>query len=444
MNRFDGRADAILEGFLSGGITAGVSIIDSCGARTRGQNKMFLAAGPVDIYSLRTQSPSETLGILNEVFDQGKTAVFTLSYDFGLRLQGIKSRHSPEINEPDLFVAVYDSAVLYDYDTGDTKILGSSARAAEISARINGISVFDSKTPLVSLRTAPKATASPPKDVYISQIETIKELIRAGKTYQTNLTRRVLVEFYDRPSPAEIFFRGRKNHPAGFAALIERGDSSVVSLSPERFFSIRGRRITASPIKGTRRRGDDRTGDRQTVAELSASVKDRAENIMIVDLLRNDLGRICKYGSIEAGPLLQIEELPSLFHLVSHISGTLRESIRLSDVLAALFPCGSVTGAPKISTLKIIDELEAAPRGLSMGAIGLILPSSERSSPDVDVSVAIRTLVVRDRKGIFNVGGGIVIDSDPQSEFDETQTKAAALISACGIGEEVLNASRTN
>jgi len=152
---------------------------------------------------------------------------------------------------------------------------------------------------------------------------------------------------------------------------------------------------------------------------------------MIVDLLRNDLGRVCEYGSVKVVSLCEPQVLPTVFHLVSTISGELRQDARLSDVLRAVFPCGSITGAPKISTMKIIDEIETAPRGLSMGAIGYHIPGEGFGMAEtIDLSVAIRTMVIRDSVATFNVGGGITIDSDPVQEWEETLTKARALLSA--------------
>ena len=161
---------------------------------------------------------------------------------------------------------------------------------------------------------------------------------------------------------------------------------------------------------------------------------------MIVDLLRNDLGRVCEYGSVRVENLCDLEEHPTLFHLVSTVCGNLRKNTKPSDILQAVFPCGSITGAPKISTMRLIDEIETADRGLSMGAIGVYVPSpksnvqNQRYSLDfgLSLSVAIRTMVLREKTAIFNVGGGIVIDSDPEKEYDETLTKAMALLNAIG------------
>src|SRR4029077_2089351 len=194
---------------------------------------------------------------------------------------------------------------------------------------------------------------------------------------------------------------------------------------------IRNGNITASPIKGTRPRGVNSVEDRRLRHELQTSEKDRAENTMIVDLLRSDLGRVCEYGSVAVRDLCSIQELPTLFHLVSTIEGKLRSDTRQSDIIRALFPCGSITGAPKISTMRIIDEFEPDQRGLSMGAIGLYIPEEGFDlQPGIDSSVAIRTMTIRENTVTFNVGGGITIDSDPESEYMESLLKARALVDA--------------
>jgi anthranilate/para-aminobenzoate synthase component I len=167
--------------------------------------------------------------------------------------------------------------------------------------------------------------------------------------------------------------------------------------------------------------------------DLLASEKDIAENTMIVDLLRNDLGRVCEFGAVHVEKLCDLEEHPTLFHLVSTISGRLRPNLGPSDILRSLFPCGSITGAPKISTMRIINEIETVPRGLSMGAVGYCVPSDNFGlAKSVDLSVAIRTMVIHDNLATFNVGGGIVIDSDPENEYEESLIKAKALLSAVG------------
>jgi para-aminobenzoate synthetase component 1 len=271
------------------------------------------------------------------------------------------------------------------------------------------------------------------REQYLDAVEKIKERIRCGDTYQTNLTQRFDVQLAPGLTPSDVFWRIRRDHPAPFAAFFTRPSSTVVSASPERFFRLEGSRITTSPIKGTRPRSTDSAIDERLRQDLLKSEKDIAENTMIVDLLRNDLGRVCEYGSVEVEKLCDLEEHPTLFHLVSTVSGSLRTGIEFSDILRSLFPCGSITGAPKISTMRIIDEIEPTARGLSMGAIGYSIPAGFGGLDAVtELSVAIRTMVIRDGVASFNVGGGIVIDSDPGDEYEEMLTKSKALLAALG------------
>ncbi|HUS00014.1 MAG TPA: anthranilate synthase component I family protein, partial [Pyrinomonadaceae bacterium] len=262
--------------------------------------------------------------------------------------------------------------------------------------------------------------------------------IRGGDTYQTNLTQQLRCELPSAMTPETVFWRLRRDHPAPFSAYLRRRSSTVVSASPERFFrTTRSNDIESSPIKGTRPRGRTRDADLRLRSELLSSAKDRAENTMIVDLVRNDLGRVCKYGSVAVEKLCDIEEHPTLFHLVSTVRGDLRDGVKLSEILRAVFPCGSITGAPKIRTMQIIDRTEDSARGLSMGAIGLYLPESwdfgnALVDTVLDLSVAIRTMVIRDGEAVFNVGGGVVIDSVPEKEFEESLLKAQSLLNAIG------------
>jgi para-aminobenzoate synthetase component 1 len=271
---------------------------------------------------------------------------------------------------------------------------------------------------------------------YFAAIEAIKERIRRGDTYQTNLTHQITVDLPSDFQNQAVFERLRQKHPAPFAAYIDRRGSTVISASPERFFRVAGSHIETSPIKGTRPRGRTPAEDQRMRHELETSEKDRAENMMIVDLLRNDLGRVCEYGSVRVRELCSVLELPTVFHLVSTIDGDLRQEIKPSDIIRALFPSGSITGAPKISTMKIIDELEPDQRGLSMGAIGVYIPPNGFDlPPGIDMSVAIRTMAIRNNTATFNVGGGITIDSDPECEYQESLIKAKALLDSLGVEE---------
>jgi anthranilate/para-aminobenzoate synthase component I len=265
---------------------------------------------------------------------------------------------------------------------------------------------------------------------FIAGVEIIRQYIAAGDIYQANLTQQFSARLRG-ASPQAIYGRVAGAR-ARRSAFLQTPILAIVSNSPERFFQVRDGCILASPIKGTLARSGDPTQDEELVARLRASRKDRAENVMIVDLLRNDLGRICDYESIHAR-LWEVETLPHLFHLVSHVEGELRPGAGLLEILRALFPCGSITGAPKIRAMEILAELETAPRGVSMGAIGIIRGAPGRRDFEMDFSVAIRTLSFRGDIASFNAGGGIVYDSGAPAEYQEMLLKAQPLLAALGV-----------
>lgn len=439
MQQIDMTADELVSALLQIAASETVCIIDSCGVSHLGSHQLIAGFDPVSVDEISDKNCEETLSFLDKTFSEKTTAsIFTISYDFGRKLLNIVPKR-PIGAEPDVFIARFDALIIHDYDTHETKIVGNAAKFDAIEAKLRDlkseISNFKSEISNVCDGVESNFTRAE----YLSAIETIKELIREGDTYQTNLTQQLSAKLPDGLTPEIIFHRLRLDHPAPFAAFIKRLDSTVVSISPERFFRVSNpyvsngspNKIETSPIKGTRPRGNTPTEDAALRKELLTSEKDRAENTMIVDLLRNDLGRVCEYGSISVEKLCELEEHPTLFHLVSTISGDLRNDVTFSDILKAVFPCGSITGAPKISTMNIIDEIEPSARGLSMGAIGYHVPQNKFGlSEIIDLSVAIRTMVVRDNIATFNVGGGIVIDSDPESEYEETLTKAKALLAA--------------
>ncbi|MBP7416598.1 MAG: aminodeoxychorismate synthase component I [Pyrinomonadaceae bacterium] len=426
-------ADELIASSLRISKTECVSLLDSGGVGHLGSHLLIAGIDPVETLEISHPDPAETLAKIDELTSSDLACIFSISYDFGQKLLGLKVRKKEfdDDSEPDLFITNFDVLIIHDYDTGKTFLTGNEEKFDVISANLLANLEYTSfDGPIHTVDVTSNFTSSS----YIAAIENIKERIRSGDTYQTNLTQHLKANLPDDLSPQQIFWRLRRDHPAPFAAFLKRHDSTVVSASPERFFKIdKDSTISTSPIKGTRPRGATEDEDEALRQELLTSKKDLAENTMIVDLLRNDLGRVCEYGSVEVEKLCELEEHPTFFHLVSTINGKLREGVKLSGILRAVFPCGSITGAPKISTMRIIDEIETAPRGLSMGAIGYSIQNSKFEIPNcTDLSVAIRTAVIRDQIANFNVGGGIVIDSDPESEYDETLTKAKALLAAIG------------
>jgi aminodeoxychorismate synthase component I len=268
---------------------------------------------------------------------------------------------------------------------------------------------------------------------YCKAIETAKAHILDGDLFEICLTHRMDAAFHG--DPWVLYQELRRINPSPFASFLKLPETSIVSSSPERFVRLdQDGQVESRPIKGTRPRGVSRNEDQDIRDELANSTKDRAENMMIVDLVRNDLGRVCEFGSVKVTDLLSVEDYSTVFQLVSTVQGKLRADCDAMDLVKAVSPGGSMTGAPKIEAMKIIDRLEPVKRGVYSGGIGYI-----DFSGTLDLSMVIRTLVVRDERVYINVGGAIVADSDPADEYQETMDKAKALIDAlenlngCGL-----------
>jgi len=262
------------------------------------------------------------------------------------------------------------------------------------------------------------------KTRYVECIKRIKHLIKEGDVYEVNFTHR----FQGAPpdDPIRLFYRLSEGNPSPFAAFIDFGDTSIISSSPERFLRLDSGHAQAMPIKGTRPRGYSDKLDSRFARELAESEKDRAENLMAVDILRNDLGKVCRFGTVATPDLFRVEKHPTVFHLVSVVEGTLAEGNDIFDLVAAAFPGGSMTGAPKIRVMEVIDELEPVTREIYSGTLGYISLTG-----DADLNIVIRSMIITKSLLTFHVGGGIVDDSDPDMEYEETLHKAAALLKAC-------------
>jgi len=263
---------------------------------------------------------------------------------------------------------------------------------------------------------------------YMAMVEAARDLIRAGEIYQVNLSQRL--EIGTAADPVDLYRGMARLSAAPFAAYLDTGSVQILSASPERFVSLRGRVAETRPIKGTRPRGSTPLEDERLRRELSGSEKDRAENVMIVDLARNDLGRVCEPGSIRAEAVCRLESYASVHHLTSVIRGTLRPEVGRAALLRAVFPPGSMTGAPKVRAMQAIEDLEPCGRGIYSGALGYL-----SFCGNLDLSVVIRTAIVRGDKAWLQVGGGIVADSDPAAEHAESLDKARSVMAGLGITE---------
>lgn len=261
------------------------------------------------------------------------------------------------------------------------------------------------------------------KDAYVESVGKVRELIREGEVYQVNLSQRYAGRYAG--SPWALYRKLEKRSAAPYAAYLSFGDEWIVSSSPERFLEVRDGVATTRPIKGTRPIGGSEAETEVNEAALRDSEKDRSELLMIVDLERNDLGRVCQPGSVVVDELFALERYATVIHQTANVSGKVREGLGALDVVKAMFPGGSITGAPKIRSMQVIDALEGVDRGVYTGAIGYVDFSGE-----ADFNIAIRTIRCGREEVSFHVGGGIVWDSDPESEYEETLVKAKAMMDA--------------
>ena len=357
-------------------------------------------------------------------------AVGFFSYELGRGLAGVRSRHADMPDLPDMVVGLYDTVIGFDHAAQSAWIMlgerpgeTSKSRAETICSRFNRQSLGSALPEIAWLPDFDRET-------YLAQVETILEYIRAGDIFQANFTLRHRAKRESNLDTAALYLALRRKNPAPFAAYIDCGAGlSLLSASPERFLSLDiAGRIEARPIKGTRPRHADPARDAAFAEELACSVKDRAENLMIVDLLRNDIGKVAATGSIAVPELCQLEHFAAVHHLVSSVTGNLRPGLDAIDLLRASLPGGSVTGAPKIRAMQIIDELEACRRGPYCGAIAWI-----GFDGAMDSSIVIRTLIATPTELLAQAGGGIVADSEPAAEYAEMMVKLASMLDACNV-----------
>jgi len=363
-------------------------------------------------------------------------AVGFAGYEAGRMLERLHPSRVPSTGVPDICFAFYDSVLALDTLRGEAWLAGTglrgpwasssgaqAARAREIAVRL---ATAPPDRPLRQFRMTSPLHTSLPREKYIPAVAEIKEAIRQGEIYQANLTRRYSAAWSG--DPVALYLGLREVSPAPFSAFLDFGRVKVVSSSPERYLRVRGRRIETRPIKGTRPRQGDPAADRKMALELLQSQKDSAEHVMIVDLERNDLGRVCQAGTVKVAELAALEVYPQVFHLTSTVTGRLRDGVTAMDALRASFPGGSITGAPKIRSMELLARLEPEPRDIYTGALGWF-----SFNGDCDLSIAIRVVTLAGRRLSFSVGGGIVADSDPAQEYEETLHKARGILDALGV-----------
>ena len=364
-------------------------------------------------------------------------------FGYGLRhhVERVPAHARADLAWPDLILGLYDLVLAVDHVEGRGWLLASGhpettpqARRERAEARIGWARERLRQAPPASPPVLTWAIAAKP-DLRQAEFEhavrrTI-DYIEAGDIYQANITQRFrarLPSGFDRLS---LYQALRTHNPATFGAYLDFGATAILSSSPERFLKLADGRVETRPIKGTRPRGRSAAEDQALAAELLASAKDRAENLMIVDLLRNDISRVCKVGSVKVPTLFGLESYATVHHLVSVVAGELAPGRSAVDLLRACFPGGSVTGAPKIRAMEIIADLEPTARGPYCGSIGYL-----SADGGMDSNIVIRTYCIHGQDLTFQVGGGIVADSDPHAEYDESLDKAKALIEVLAHGSQ--------
>ncbi len=382
-------------------------------------------------------------------------AVGYFSYDLCHFIERLPATAIDDLQLPECYLAFYDALLAFDNLEGRAYIastgfpeLEEAKRISKAWERLHELRGILAETPyseeaISSKKAETHCSEMAPRsekvvlhsnfshEEYVEAVAAAREYICAGDIFQVNLSQRFEA---DLPiTPYELYCRLRLINPAPFASYLNFDGATVVSASPERFLRVQGDMVETRPIKGTRPRGRSAVEDEALARELLHSVKDRAENVMIVDLERNDLGRVCRYGTVRVSELCLLETYATVFHLTSTVEGRLRKDKNRIDLLKATFPGGSISGAPKVRAMEIIDELEPTRRSIYTGSIGYLSFGGE-----MDLNIVIRTFVIKDGKAYFQVGGGIVYDSDPEAEYQETLDKAKALIEALELSPQLV------
>ena len=432
--------------------------------RSRGRDvELSLPATPEGKYGRRVTMQRKPLEKLRELMSNYRTArvaglppftggvVGFLSYDMVHQFEKLPRTVADDLHVPDSCFLFVDTVIAFDhldqrawvivnpgareqelgfrrpapdewprlYDEAERKLRHLASRLA--APRDNSAPAAAPSTPMATDSAASIMTPCLSQREFESMVKRCKEYIAAGDIYQANLSQRFDAEFTGR-DPLRLYGVLREINPSPFAAYLDLGDLQLVSSSPERLVRLSGSRADTRPIAGTRRRGRDFAETQELSAELLTNEKERAEHIMLLDLERNDLGKVCSYGTVEVDELMVIEDYSHVIHIVSNVRGELAPGRDCFDLIRAVFPGGTITGVPKVRCMEIIDELEPLARGPYTGSIGYI-----SNAGDMDLNIIIRTFLIKDGKAHAQVGAGIVADSDPEREYLETLQKAEAL-----------------
>lgn len=364
----------------------------------------------------------------SETFTTGFAGYF--SYDFGMSIVKVESKNPASTNLPEIFLAFFDEVLVFNHLTKKYEVYSNASPKKFLDfifKRLEPPKEF-SKDNL-----KPEITSNFSKEEYLKTVQIVKKYIEEGDVYQINLSQQF--KSVTKLNPFEIYSKLRRINPAQFSALIcVKQNQWILSSSPELFLDLRNGKVITKPIKGTIKRGKNQNEEETLKQQLLNSEKDGAELLMIVDLERNDLGKVCRPGSVKVNSLKRIETYASVHHLVAEIEGQLENDKDIFDLIEAMFPGGSITGAPKKRAMEIIDELEKTKRGVYTGSIGYIDLNGNSM-----FNIAIRTLIYDNGYLFLNLGGGIVYDSEPEKEYEETLQKGKAIFLALTDEDEQTN-----
>lgn len=393
---------------------------------TTGQDPLRALATLLSDYDLA--NPSDSNLSTGAPFQGG--LIGYIGYDIAPLIERLPRRCPRDSEMPDIRLGLYDAYVIVDHRAARATlhavdILGEGSAITRKRLDAMRAAIERPLTPWEQpLTVAP--TPATPKYAYLSAVARALEYIAAGDVFQVNLSQRFVASIQAESAHLYgLYERLTKRSPAPYAAYLGWERNAILSSSPECFYETAGHHIVTRPIKGTAPRGQDAATDLQSANQLRASAKDRAELTMIIDLERNDLGRVCEFGTVRVVEPYAVESFAQVHHLVSMIEGRLRAGVGPVDIVRAMHPGGSITGAPKIRAMEIIDELEPNRRGVYTGAIGYFSRGGRSA-----FNIAIRTMIVEGTRVTYQVGGGIVADSDPEAEYDETMAKGRGLFEA--------------
>ena len=362
-------------------------------------------------------------------------AIGFISYDYARQIEDLPNYSEDDLETPDLYFLVFDDVFVYDHEeevlwliTHYSSNREDAKKRLDLSEEMWTSNYEDWKYPFVRLTQSDRHAVSLTESTFIDAVHKVQEYISSGDVFQVNLSVRQSKPL--QTHPFEIYSTLRKLNPSPYMSYFNVPEFQLVSGSPELLVKKKGTEVSTRPIAGTRSRGQTDEEDNQLANELIQNEKERAEHVMLVDLERNDLGRVCKYGSVEVNEFMAIEKYSHVMHIVSNVRGELSENKDVFDIVRATFPGGTITGAPKVRTMEIIEELESVRRGIYTGSIGWF-----SFSGDMELNITIRTMLAQDGIAYVQAGAGVVIDSDPKQEYKESLKKAIALWKAKEMSE---------